>query len=335
MKSTSCSLASLIKQWQRTNRFAPFLTPQVIGSNYRTLDEYLTHLVAERSLSSNTVVAYASDIAAFLSWCKGQKKLSTRRLLIDYLTSLKVKGHKPSTIARVLASLRNWYTWQKTTNRIPKDPCDGLQNPQRQRRLPTVLTIQEVTQLINAANKTRDRAIIELLYGAGLRVSELTNLNREHVNLKLGHVRCLGKGSKERLVPIGREAILAIKEYLQETEMSAKTGRRINGRFEPLFCDRLGQRLNRLVIWQIVKRLARRAKIIKKLSPHTLRHSFATHLLENGADLRVVQELLGHTSVVTTQLYTHVSRAHLRHVYLKAQETFNKAKEAEHPTTGD
>jgi integrase/recombinase XerD len=210
----------------------------------------------------------------------------------------------------MIASLRGWFAWQKATNRSGTDPCDTLQNPQRERRLPVVLTIPEVTKLIEEAVTPRDRAIIELLYGSGLRVSEAANLEVRHLNLNQGSVRCMGKGSKERIVPLGRKAIIALQEHL---------GQRISNRNQPVFLDLKGNKLSRLVIWQVVKRLARRAAITKDLSPHTLRHSFATHLLENGADIRVVQELLGHSSVVTTQLYTHISRRHLRRAYESAQ----------------
>ena len=225
--------------------------------------------------------------------------------------------------------------------------------------LPQVLTQDEVLRLLAVAEKSRDRLIIELLYGAGLRVSELVGLDRKDVNLSQNYLRCLGKGAKERIVPFGNQALRSLQDYWSEeasksakenesgknkTSMSARMKARIiqsekaskklantrklshaHVRIQPLLLGIDGKRLTRLVVWQIVKRLATAAGITKKLSPHTLRHSFATHLLENGADLRAVQELLGHSSVVTTQLYTHVSRGHLRKAYHSAQQTFQAA----------
>jgi integrase/recombinase XerD len=176
-----------------------------------------------------------------------------------------------------------------------------------------------VANLIGSAESNREKAILELLYGAGLRVSELTGLEQKDIDLDKGYLRCLGKGSKERIVPLGHEAVNALRQYLNEQEERI-TGKKRKAKSKPVFADGQGGRLNRLVVWQIVKRLASRAKIQKQLSPHTLRHSFATHLLEGGADLRVVQELLGHSSVVTTQLYTHLSRKHLRKAYLNAKD---------------
>ena len=180
--------------------------------------------------------------------------------------------------------------------------------------------------MIRAADKTRDRLIIELLYGAGLRVSELVKLDWKDVNQSQGFIRCLGKGSKERIVPFGEQAAICLKQFLTEPVPAQKLTTRgaapLNARAVPLLLDKHGKRLSRLVVWQVIKRMAVKAKINKTLSPHTLRHSFATHLLENGADLRAVQELLGHSSVVTTQLYTHVSRGHLRRAYQNAQQNF-------------
>ena len=219
----------------------------------------------------------------------------------------------------MLASLRGWFAWQRALGLRHDDPCDGFQNPQKAKHLPIVLTPQEVASLIACAERPKDRLIIELLYGAGLRVSELVQLDIKDINLNQGFVRCLGKGSKERIVPFGSQASNALTQYLPEATTFCKEK---NGKSQPLFIDRQGQRLTRLVVWQTIKRLAARANINKSLSPHSLRHSFATHLLEGGADLRAVQELLGHSSVVTTQLYTHVSKSHLRKAYQSAQQNF-------------
>jgi integrase/recombinase XerD len=290
--------------------------------------DYLDHLSRERGLSENTLAAYSADLKRFILWLPPDTVEPARYQLVLYLAHLKSRGHKPTSVARNLASLRGWFTWLKLMQRIGCDPCETLQNPQTQRRLPQVLTVAEVGSMMEAATSRRDRAIVELLYGAGLRVSELSGLCVDDINFGQGYLSCLGKGSKERMVPIGNQAVHALKQYLtdkQDNQAAAPpVGARRRGRGQPLFQDRNGKKLSRLVIWQIVKRLARQANINKKMSPHTLRHSFATHLLENGADLRVVQELLGHSNVVTTQLYTHISRRHLRQAYESAQEKINQ-----------
>lgn len=269
----------------------------------------------EKGLSRNTLLAYRSDLTAFAGW-SGNSANSEGREIARYLVWLRSQGKSASTVARNLASLRSWFSWQKALGLIEKDPCEALQNPQRAKRLPQVVTPAEVAAMIQVAASPRERVAIELLYGAGLRVSELVRLNWSDISVSQGYVRCFGKGSKERVVPIGRQAIEALKFY-KDMLGQDKKARTQPG--QPLLCDRQGKRLSRLVVWQIIKRLAGRARVNKKLSPHTLRHSFATHLIENGADLRTVQELLGHASVVTTQLYTHVSRGHLRRAYESAQ----------------
>lgn len=283
--------------------------------------DYLRFLTRERGLSPHTVSAYDRDIAGFLDWQNDKFSKPTRQVVGTYLQYLKTSGHEPATLARKLASLRGWFIWQKLHGKLEEDPCEAILSPKSGRKLPQVLTVAEINALLKVAETSRDKLIIELLYGAGLRVSELAGLTIKDLNLSHGYVRCLGKGSKERIVPIGRAALEALRNYLaaegrtSDPEPANKSNRAIR----PLLIDRKGGKISRLVIWQAVKRLAKRAKLKKDLSPHTLRHSFATHLLENGADLRVVQELLGHSSIITTQLYTHVSRMHLKKAYASAQ----------------
>lgn len=284
----------------------------------RRLEEYLEFVFREKGLSKNTLLAYKSDLTAYKSWSCHNFSPSEKGVIARYLVSLRSQGKTASTVARNLASLRSWFSWQKATGLIDRDPCESLENPQKARRLPQVLSPQEVSALIAAADHPRDTLIVELLYGAGLRVSELVRLNWSDLSLNQGYLRCFGKGSKERIVPIGTKAVEALKAYKVQLKEQKKPQSRTA---QPLLCDRQGKRLNRLVVWQIIKRLGLRAGIHKKLSPHTLRHSFATHLIENGADLRAVQELLGHASVVTTQLYTHLSRGHLRRAYEAAQQS--------------
>lgn len=295
---------------------------------------YMQFIAEERALSINTVSAYRNDIDDFIQWYRRQGGQIDRQLLGKYLQNLKAVGNKPSTLARRLATLRGWFDWMRLSRRMDADPCEGVLNPKKPTKLPQVLTNNEINNMIAAAENERERLIMELLYGAGLRVSELCNLCVKDINMAHGYVRCIGKGTKERIVPIGRAALDCLKKYFANearfksaAEEPAKstltpTGRKRAPRkimSPPLLCDRKGKRLSRLVVWQIVKRLALKARVTKTLSPHTLRHSFATHLLENGADLRVVQELLGHSSVTTTQLYTHVSRSHLKKAYMAAQ----------------
>jgi len=308
-------------------------------------EKYLRFLAKERGLAINTSQAYKNDISAFSDWILQNKLKIERQALTRYLQFLKSQGMQATTLSRKLATLRGWFEWQKNSQIIQVDPSEGIMNPKLARHLPQIMSNNEISSMVAATANQREKVIVELLYGAGLRVSELITLRVDDVNLTSGYVRCLGKGSKERIVPIGRAAIGEIQKYLREDErlnppptiepvqrkrgrprvekkpvMTMRTKRSSTQSTSPhLLVDRKGKVISRLVIWQIIKRLAQNAKIKKTLSPHSLRHSFATHLLENGADLRVVQELLGHSSIVTTQLYTHISRKHLKKAYMSAQ----------------
>ncbi len=277
--------------------------------------DYIQYIYKDKGLSRNTMLAYQSDLKSFAQYV-ADKKIG-RQEISRYLSNLSASGKKPSTVARNLASLKGWYTWQKASGMLASDPSESLQGPQKAKYLPQILSVSEVEALYQAGKTTKDKLIVELLYGAGLRVSELVNLSWANINTERGSIKCFGKGSKERIVPIGKQALKAIEEYRKEL---TKGKRKKIALSSPLLKNRQGERLTRLVVWQTIKRLAKRAGISKKLSPHTLRHSFATHLLENGADLRSVQELLGHANITTTQLYTHLSRAHLRRTYQIAQE---------------
>lgn len=307
---------------------------------------YMVHIRSERGLSDNTVQAYRRDITHFVDWYLTQPdavRLPVRADISRYLTVLKRQGQMHSSLARRLASLRGWFNWLKSSGKLERDPVEAMESPHRIKKLPQVLTTQEVTALLEACQTHKEKALIELLYGAGLRVSELVGLDTTDVNFNQDYVKCLGKGSKERIVPIGGSAKVALQNYLAERKaaqivevspvkkrgrpkvtrpLTAKQQAKLSARRDALFIDNKNERLSRLVVWQTIKRLAGKAKITKVISPHTLRHSFATHLLENGADLRAVQELLGHANLVTTQLYTHVSRAHLKNAYTQAQGGF-------------
>jgi integrase/recombinase XerD len=230
--------------------------------------------------------------------------------LIVYLGRLRRGGAAPATVMRKLSSLRTFYRHLVREEAISSDPTANLPAARFRRRLPSVLSVEEVARLLEQPDITtlrglRDRAMLELLYATGLRVSEVVNLTRGDINLDLGLVRCVGKGAKERIVPVGQPAADAVTEYLAGRRDAAPA----------LFLGNKGRPLTRVAFWRIVQRYARQAGIRTAMSPHTLRHSFATHMLEGGADLRSIQELLGHASIVTTQIYTHVSVDRLREVY--------------------
>jgi integrase/recombinase XerD len=302
----------------------PFCGDQNVGAAWPLtlsgqIAQYLDYVYSEKGLSKNTLMAYRRDLSAFAAWLGSENTQITRQQIAAYLSELRHQRRAPATISRNLATLRGWFEWRKVSGSIEKDPCELLQNPSRAKRLPQVLTTNEMTALINSAVTNREKVIVELLYSSGLRVSELTHLNWSDVSFGQASIRCFGKGAKERIVPVNTPALQALKNYLEERKQpDGKT----NFASQPILLDRKGKRITRLAVWQILKRLAQSANVGKKFSPHTLRHSFATHLLENGADLRSVQELLGHASVVTTQLYTHLSRGHLRKVYQAAQLSF-------------
>ena len=278
------------------------------------LQAFLDKLAVERGLSPNTIRAYARDLRDHLRFLHSQGigdfDAVDESHLIVYLGRLRRASAAPATVMRKLSAIRTFYRHLAREEAIPADPTANLPSAQLRRRLPSVLSIEEVIRLLAQPDPTtprglRDRAMLELLYATGLRVSELVNLSRGDINLDLGLVRCLGKGSKERIVPVGRPALDAVQAYLDSRRDAAPV----------LFPGNKGRPLTRVAFWRITRRYARQAGIRAPISPHTLRHSFATHMLEGGADLRAIQELLGHANIVTTQIYTHVSTDRLREVY--------------------
>jgi len=284
------------------------------------LEPFRDHLSLEAGHSPNTVAAYLRDLRrlgefAASKGVHGPAQI-TRPLLRDFVYLLKDLGLSPATIRREVSAIRTYFGFLVGDGRVTDDPSDRLQSPQRWRRLPEVLSVPEVEKLLAAPQVEeplawRDRALLELGYGAGLRVSELCGLGLTDLLLAEGLVRAFGKGSKERLVPIGRAVIGAVSTYLHTLRPSLDRGKS-GGR---LLLNARGEPLSRVGAWGVVKRCARRAGITKRVTPHTLRHSFATHLLEGGADLRAVQEMLGHADLSTTQIYTHVDREYLRSVH--------------------
>ena len=284
------------------------------------LARFVDFLALEQGLSPRTIEAYERDLARFVEYAASQGIGApldiTAKLLREFVYHLKDLGLSPSSIRRSVSAIRTYFRFLTADGIVVRDPSERLEIPKRWRTLPDVLTIEEVQRLLAAPTLDdplvfRDRALLELAYGAGLRVSEWITLGQRDVMLDEGLVRVFGKGSKERLVPIGRSAIGAIAVYTRELRPRLEKG---EGK-GVLFLNARGRPLTRMGAWKILRQHVERAGITKHVSPHTLRHSFATHLLEGGADLRAVQEMLGHVDIATTQIYTHVDREYLRKVH--------------------
>lgn len=279
-----------------------------------SLAEYIEYLHIERGLSNNTEEAYRNDIMFFVDFLEEENIDSFEQIMRShinrYIRKLRQESYAASSVTRKIASLRGWFKWMVGSEMISTDPTAGLEQPKMARHLPKVLTVNELATIFSEELPPLETAILELLYAAGLRVSELANLTLQNINLDQNYVRCIGKGSKERLIPIGKKAEKAIQNYLSDRDTIIF---RNDLKTNKLFLDENGKAISRQKIYKIIHTLGE--KIDKNISPHTIRHSFATHLLENGADLRVVQELLGHSDVSTTQLYTHISKKRLKDIY--------------------
>lgn len=284
------------------------------------LDDFLYYLAIERGLAENTLASYHSDLEQFLDYLSKagitSLKDSNRGLIVAYLMHLKKQGRSPATVSQHLAAIRSFYQFLLREGILGADPTATLESPRQIKRLPQVLTVQEVELLLKQPQpKTpcglRDKAMLELLYASGLRVSELVALNVDQVNLKEEYVRCMGKGSRERVIPVGSIACFHLQNYLQYGRGKLLKDKREKA----LFLNHQGKRLSRQGCWKIIKAYAKAAGLSSNITPHTLRHSFATHLLENGADLRSVQELLGHADISTTQIYTHLTQKKIREIY--------------------
>jgi integrase/recombinase XerD len=284
------------------------------------LARFSDYIALEQGLSPRTLEAYERDLQRFAEFSEGHGVTEplgiTAKLLREYVYQLKDLGLSPSSIRRNVSALRTWFRFLTGDGIVVRDPSERLETPQKWRTLPEVLTVEEVRSLLASptlddALAFRDRALLELAYGAGLRVSEWITLGVRDLLLEDGLVRVFGKGNKERLVPIGRSAIGAVAVYLRELRPRLEKG---EGK-GVLFLNARGRPLTRMGAWKILRGHVERAGLTKHVSPHTLRHSFATHLLEGGADLRAVQEMLGHVDIATTQIYTHVDREYLRQVH--------------------
>ncbi len=280
---------------------------------------FLDYLSVERGLSKNTILAYRSDLKDYTGFLEAVAKknvsASSREDIRDFMLHQKDKGLSVNSISRALAALRMFYRFLAREKLIKSDVSSYIDSPKLWKKIPDVLSLDEVERLIeapdlNTPQGTRDRAILEVMYATGMRVSEVAGLRVTDLNADVGFVRCLGKGKKERIVPLGTKAVAAVVRYLEKIRPRlAKAG------VQELFLNRSGRRISRVSLWKLIKEYARKARIKKPIRPHILRHSFATHLLERGADLRSVQEMLGHANISTTQIYTHVNKDRLRSIH--------------------
>lgn len=287
-----------------------------------TINNFKLYLQLEQSLSKNSIEAYSLDVEKLFQYSQSltspinnPSKIETHHIqgLLKWVNELGMSQHSQ---ARILSGIRSFYTYLALEGEITHNPAELIESPRLIQRLPEFLSVEEIEQLIGALDLSkpegmRNKALLEVLYGCGLRVSELINLKLSNLSLEIEYIKVVGKGNKERLVPIGQSAIKYLKHYIEEIRVHASIK---PGKEDYVFINRLGTPLSRVMIFMIVKDLAVKAGIKKNISPHTFRHSFATHLIEGGADLRAVQEMLGHESITTTEIYTHLDRDYLRSV---------------------
>jgi integrase/recombinase XerD len=286
------------------------------------ISAFLNHVKVEKGLSSNTVSAYKRDLVKFDDFARKQKlslEAISRDDLVDFLAGLYRQKLESRTVARQLVTLRNLFRFAQTQDLISVDPSVNLESPKIRRTLPGYLRLEEVERLLEQPDERtplglRDRAMLEVLYSTGLRVSELIGLRVSDLDAKVGCVRCIGKGDKERIVPVGRKALGMVEKYLRQARAHlCCKGKSASS--PVLFVNRRGGALSRVGVWKILSAYGRRAGLRRPIKPHMLRHSFATHLLEGGADLRSVQLMLGHADISTTQIYTHVVEERLKQIY--------------------
>lgn len=285
------------------------------------LQKYITFLERDKGLSLNTLQSYKRDLEQYMSYLKGINLFNisntNKTTVITYLMHLQKKGRATSTISRNLASIRSFYKYISKNKIIDKDPTVELESPKVEKKLPQILSTQEVELLLEQPKCVdlkgyRDKSMLELLYATGIRVSELISLDVSDINLETGYIRC-SKGSRERMIPVGSIAISALKEYLNK----ARGFLIPNSDQKALFVNINGGRLTRQGFWKIIKLYKNLAQINKDITPHTLRHSFAAHLLENGADLRSIQEMMGHSDISSTQIYAQIARNKIKDIYKK------------------
>ena len=297
------------------------------------LKEYLYYLKVTKNLAKNTILSYERDLADYLDFIKKNYEIKDYNKITDeqiknYVKSLARRDIMATSITTKISSIHSFHKYLTNEDLVDKDVSEKVKKPKTKKTLPTVLNIQEINAIINLTYKNdeplevRNRALLELAYGSGLRVSELLDLEIADLHLNKGLVTVTGKGNKERIVPLGEDAAQALKDYIIKARLM------LNPKTQNiLFVNKFGDKLSRIGFYKIVQNLADKAKINKKISPHTFRHTFATHLLENGANLRSVQELLGHEDIMTTENYTHVSKAHLKNIYNEAHPRANGKEE--------
>lgn len=288
----------------------------------QTIDRYLTYVRVERRLAANTVESYARDLQRFRRCLARERVTTTAQIAATHIRQCLVEafdgGLSSRSTSRMLSTIRTWCQYLYRQKEVAEDPSTLVESPRVVKRLPHVLGIEDVDRLLATPTRDdpaalRDHAMVQVLYASGLRVSELCGLEFEQLNLEAGYLRVMGKGSKERIVPVGSVAITVLQRYLDKGR--ASLAKACSGNY--LFLSRTGRPLTRMDGWRCLKAAARRVGLTKRVTPHMLRHSFATHLLERGADLRSVQMMLGHASIATTQIYTHVNRRHLEELIRK------------------
>ena len=293
------------------------------------INGFLNYLAVEKGFSENTLSAYHNDLYQLANFVEGEAARCgsvpswasfSRQWMLSYLLNLKERGYAATTVARKVAAAKSFFSFMVAEGNIKDNPTQNVGSPRVGKSLPKPISYRQAMLLLEQPAKLstpeakRDKAMLELLYASGMRVSELMSLNLDSVDTEGGSVRCFGKGHKERVIPIAPRAALTLKEYLQE----ARSHQVHNDAEKALFLNRRGERLTRQGFWQILKGYAKSAELDVEISPHTLRHSFATHMLSGGADLRSVQELLGHANISTTQVYTHLTTEHIRRSYEKS-----------------
>lgn len=286
------------------------------------IEDYLHFIRVERQLADNTLQSYKRDLLSYAHHVANEQGLGsfqevTRAHILLHLETLRHAGKSPRTVSRHISSIRSLHQFMLREKIVEQDPTVHLELPKLEQKLPKVLSIDEIDALISTPNHdkpqgVRDSALLELLYGSGMRISELIMLNLEDIHITMGFVRVFGKGGKERIIPLGRSALEACTAYLDEARPQLLGKAPKNDAF---FINQRGKRFTRQGCWKLLKEHAEASGIKKEITPHVLRHSFATHLIENGADLRSVQELLGHADISTTQIYTHISKTRLSEVY--------------------
>jgi len=286
------------------------------------IDTFIDYLMVERGLSDNTISSYRGDLSAYINFISKRNitalSKTTKNNVTGFMLYQKDRGVSAGSIARRLAAIKSFYRFLVRERVLQEDPSSLVDTPKLWKKIPQTLSVNEVERLLAQPNirqkqGIRDKAILETLYACGMRVSEAVNLKIKDVNLEVGFLRCVGKGNKERVIPLGKKASASIKRYIELSRPHL-----LGGKVSPnVFISRLGRKISRQSFWKLIKKYAKRAGIKKPMKPHILRHSFATHLLERGADLRSVQEMLGHSNISTTQIYTHIDRDRLKTIHRK------------------